>query len=164
MLSDNTSYRVCEILTSSDSSPLINFASGLSAILDVGFIWDPVLLVFSATRDLTIDIYIEWRLIWCCLALSRARYSVLSHDYDVNILVCFAEPSRALFFGERKKNIVTMKRIMKLLIASALLLSLTKAAQSVKQDGKIHSFLKRISRVSTFPAPKFFRRVLMKQF
>ena len=106
----------------------------------------------------------RWRLIWCCLALSRARYSVLSHDYDVNISVCFAEPSRALFFGERKKNIVTMKRIMKLLIASALLLSLTKAAQSVKQDGKIHSFLKRISRVSTFPAPKFFRRVLMKQF
>ena len=53
MLSDNTSYRVCEILTSSDSSPLINFASGLSAILDGGFIWDPVLLVFSATRDLT---------------------------------------------------------------------------------------------------------------
>ena len=53
---------------------------------------------------------------------------------------------------------------MKLLIASALLLSLTKAAQSVKQDGKIRSLIKRISRVSTFPAPKFFRHVLMKQF
>ena len=101
----------------------------------------------------------RWRLM-----LSRARCSVLGHDYDVNISVCFAEPSQALCFGERKKNIVSMKRMMKLLIASALLLSLTKAAQSVKQDGKIHSFLKRISRVSTFPAPKFFRRVLMKQF
>ena len=89
---------------------------------------------------------------------------MLSHDYDVNISVCFAEPSRALFFGERKKNIVTMKRIMKLLIASALLLSLTKAAQSVKQDGKVHSLIKRISRVSTFPATKSFRHVLMKQF
>lgn len=158
MLSDNTSYRVCEILTSSDSSPLINFASGLSAILDVGFIW-----IQSYSFLVRLETW-RWRLIWCYLALSRARYSVLSHDYDVNISVCFAEPSRALFFGERKKNIITMKRIMKLFIASALLLSLTKAAQSVKQDGKIHSFLKRISRVSTFPAPKFFRRVLMKQF
>ena len=90
--------------------------------------------------------------------------ATMTTDYDVNISVCFAEPSRALFFGERKKNIVTMKRIMKLLIASALLLSLTKAAQSVKQHGKIHSLIKRISRVSTFPAPKCFRHVLMKQF
>ena len=98
MLSDNTSYRVCEILTSSDSSPLINFASGLSAILDVGFIW-----IQSYSFLVRLETW-RWRLIWCYLALSRARYSVLSHDYDVNISVCFAEPSRALFFWREEKK------------------------------------------------------------
>ena len=44
---------------------------------------------------------------------------------------------------------------MKLFIASALLLSLTKAAQSVKQEGKIHSY-KEDFKGFYFPRTKMF--------